>query len=52
LNRDSGYAEYHYYPPDSATLRAWIEDAYLARHDRGRLRRNPTDRFLYNRQCG
>lgn len=52
LNRDSGYARYHYYPPNIATLREWIEDAYFARGERARLRRNPSGRFLYNRRCG
>ena len=51
LNRDSGYAKYHYYPPDVATLENWIEDAYQARVVRARLIRNPVERFTYNRRC-
>lgn len=51
LNRDSGYARYHYYPPNIATLAEWIEDAYQARERRARLRRNPSSRFLRNRIC-
>lgn len=51
LNRDSGYAHYHYYPSDSATLGDWIEDAYQARTSRAHLIENPRERFTYNRQC-
>jgi hypothetical protein len=51
LNRDSGYANYHYYPPNVATLEGWIEDAYQARVLRARLIRNPVERFTYNRRC-
>jgi hypothetical protein len=51
LNRDSGYAKYHYYPPNVATLENWIEDAPKARVLRARLIRNPRERFTYNRRC-
>ncbi len=51
LNRDSGYAKYHHYPPNVATLENWIEDAYKARVLRARLIRNPRERFTYNRRC-
>lgn len=51
LNRDSGYAKYHYYPATVAALEDWIEDAYWARTGRSRLIRNPRDRFLRNRAC-
>jgi antiphage defense system Thoeris ThsB-like protein len=51
LNRDSRYARYHYYPPDIATLGAWVEDAYQARRQRATLRRNPKERFFRNRRC-
>jgi hypothetical protein len=50
-NRDSGYARYHYYPPDVATLSEWIEDAYEARVTRRSKVVNPRDRFMYNRSC-
>lgn len=51
LNRDTGYAKYHYYPPNVATLEDWIEDAYQARALRAGLIRNPVERFTYNRRC-
>ncbi len=51
LNRDSGYAKYHYYPKDVATLEGWIEDAYQARTERPNLIVNPRDRFRNNRPC-
>ena len=50
-NRDSGFAQYHYYPQSSAILGAWIEDAYQARTSRAHLIQNPRDRFSCNRQC-
>lgn len=31
LNRDSGYANYHYYPLTASVLGDWIDDAYSAR---------------------
>jgi hypothetical protein len=52
LNRESGYAKYHYYPANVSSLEEWIEDAYWARERRSRLIRNPRDRFLRNRACG
>jgi len=52
LNRDSGYARYHYYPSSASSLEEWIEDAYLARQSRTQLIRNPRERFLRNRACG
>ena len=51
INRDSGYAGYHYYPPNVSTLADWIEDAYHARVLRAQLIRNPAERFAYNRRC-
>jgi antiphage defense system Thoeris ThsB-like protein len=51
LNRESGYAKYHYYPATVGALEDWIEDAYWARTGRSRLIRNPRDRFLRNRAC-
>jgi hypothetical protein len=51
LNRDSGYAKYHYYPATVAVLEDWIEDAYWARTARARLIRNPRERYLRNRSC-
>lgn len=51
LNRKSGYAKYHRYPRDVATLEHWIEDAYQARVARARLIQNPVERFTYNRRC-
>jgi hypothetical protein len=51
LNRDSGYAQYHYYPRDAATLAAWIEDAYQARTARRSRINNPVERYRYNRRC-
>jgi hypothetical protein len=51
LNKDSGYAEYHYYPGSAATLGDWIETAYAGRTGRENLRKNPRERFSYNRSC-
>jgi MTH538 TIR-like domain (DUF1863) len=51
LNRDSGYAKYHYYPPNVATLEDWIEDAYQARILRASKIKNPLARYTYNRRC-
>lgn len=52
LNRDSGYAQYHYYPKNADTLGDWIEDAFQARTCRANLIVNPRDdRFTYNRAC-
>ena len=51
-NRASGYAKYHYYPHDVATLEGWIEDAYQARVTRRSQIVNPRQRFRYNRPCG
>lgn len=51
-NRRSGYAQYHYYPNDVATLESWIEDAYQARVSRRNLIVNPRERFKRNRVCG
>jgi hypothetical protein len=51
-NRDSGYAEYHYYPADVEDLAEWIEDAYEARVTRRSKVVNPRERFRYNRSCG
>jgi hypothetical protein len=51
LNRDSKYAQYHYYPRDSATLGTWIERAYWARSNLTRRIRNPRERLRYNRRC-
>jgi hypothetical protein len=51
LNRDSGYARYHYYPRDVATLEEWIEDAYQARVTRRSKIVNPRERLSYNRRC-
>lgn len=50
-NRDSGYATYHYYPPNVGTLEGWIEDAYQARVSRRSKIVNPRTRFTYNRSC-
>jgi hypothetical protein len=51
LNRDSGYAKYHYYPGNGDVLGDWIEDAYNARSRRARLINNPRQRYKYNRPC-
>lgn len=51
-NRASGYARYHYYPKNVATLESWIEDAYLARVTRRAKIVNPRERYKYNRSCG
>jgi hypothetical protein len=51
LNRDSGYAKYHYYPGSASVLGDWIEDAYAARTTREGLIKNPRERFSYNRRC-
>jgi MTH538 TIR-like domain (DUF1863) len=51
LNRDTGYARYHYFPHKTATLEAWIEDAYRARAERAHQIKNPRDRFMHNRVC-
>ena len=51
LNKDSGYAKYHFYPPTVATLEDWIEDAYQARIARRRKILNPVTRYRYNRRC-
>ena len=51
LNRDSGYARYHFYPADTATLASWIEDAYQARTVRRSKIRNPVERYHNNRRC-
>jgi hypothetical protein len=51
-NCSSGYAKYHYYPKDVATLESWIEDAYQARVTRRAKISNPRDRYRYNRICG
>lgn len=51
LNRDSGYAKYHYYPSTSTALGDWIEDAYQGRTARLHLRSNPAARFSNNRTC-
>lgn len=51
LNRDSGYAEYHYYPRDVATLSGWIERAAWARTNLASRIQNPRERFRYNRRC-
>jgi len=51
LNRDSGYARYHYYPKSVASLEAWIEDAYESRVTRLSKVRNPRQRFLLSRRC-
>jgi hypothetical protein len=51
LNRDSGYAHYHFYPSNTGTLEGWIEDAYGARTLRRRLVRNPRGRYYRNRRC-
>lgn len=48
VNRDSGYARYHYYPDSTSSLEEWIEDAYFARQERSRLIKNPRERFLSN----
>lgn len=52
LNRDTGYAEYHYYPRDVVTLRGWIERAAWARANLAGRIENPRTRYRYNRQCG
>ena len=51
LNRDSGYARYHFYPPNAGTLGEWIEDAYRARTARQNWINNPRERFRRNRRC-
>jgi hypothetical protein len=51
LNRQSGYADYHYYPSSAAILGDWIEAAHAARTEREHLRRNPGERYSYNRSC-
>lgn len=51
LNRDGGYARYHFYPTDTATLASWIEDAYQARTSRRSKIHNPVERYRYNRRC-
>ena len=51
LNRDSGYAEYHYYPRDIATLSHWIQTAAWARTGHAHLIENPRERYTYNRSC-
>jgi hypothetical protein len=50
LNKDSGYAAYHFYPDSSAVLGDWIETAYVVR-TRVNLVKNPRERFSYNRSC-
>lgn len=51
LNKDSGYAQYHYYPNSASALADWIEDAHLARTARAHLISNPRARFERNRTC-
>jgi hypothetical protein len=51
LNRDSGYAKYHFYPRDVASLEAWIEDAYASRVTRRSKIKNPRQRYRLNRRC-
>ena len=51
LNVESGYATYHWYPSTSAELAAWIEDAYIARTERWRLRTNPRARQASDEFC-
>lgn len=48
-----GYARWYWYPKDSDSLAAWIEDAFQARtnKDRVALIVNPRERFRYNRSC-
>ena len=48
LNKDSGYADYHYYPSSASRLGDWIETAYAARAQREHLRKNPRTRYTYN----
>jgi hypothetical protein len=50
-NRASGYARYHYYPKDVATLESWIENSYEARVARRNKIVNSRERFKYNRSC-
>lgn len=51
LNRDSGYARYHFYPKSVGALEEWIEDAYRARTERRNKIVNPRERFVRNRRC-
>jgi hypothetical protein len=50
LNKDSGYAAYHFYPGLARRPRDWIETAYAAR-TRVNIVNNPRERFSYNRSC-
>jgi len=51
LNKDTGYAEYHYYPDTSSQLGDWIERAFAARTNLAHLIENPRERSGYNRSC-
>lgn len=46
-----GYARYYVTPKSAAWLRAWIEDAFEARHSRAALIKNPRVSMEYNAQC-
>ena len=51
LNVDSGYANYRYYPGSTSELGTMIEDAFGSRTSRAGKRKNPRERYGYNRQC-
>lgn len=51
LNTDSGYAEFHGYPPRAASLSSWIDDAFKARTTEASLILNSRDRRRNNSSC-
>jgi hypothetical protein len=50
-NTTDGYARWKKYPTSTASLAAWIEDAYEARDSRSDLVDNHRQLFGYNRHC-
>ena len=47
-----GYARWYVYPGNTAQLRTWVSDAFLARATRASLKDNARDRKINNSFCG